>query len=141
MKTMLRNVTLKEEDNLVESLSIPIVLPDSPLEIDFLSSWIIYDLREDLGDIGSDWALLESFHKAVNRIVYAGNGVFAFDPADKKSGFGPTDITFLIHLHFDPDLLDAGIERRDFELMWSRFGVTQSLYEDSVVDELIKLVK
>ncbi len=130
------------EDQIQEHLMMPIVVPENDLEADFVSEWIRKDLKDDLGGVEvEDHDVLAKFFRTVSYIRHNKGGQFLFDHS--TSGWPSMGEGFCFYVHpyrppFDPDLPSPPME---FELIWVKQGVGYSLYESSIIEDLMRCLK
>ncbi len=140
MHTDRHHIHLEYEGVIHEHQDLPILVPDNDIEADFIIDWIRRELRDDL-QIKSDLTpeSIGHFYKTCSYINHYSDGHFFFDPKGKKEKHDHLDVCFLIHPFKAIDLQTIS-DRFDYELIWQQFGVAYSLYESTIIEQLMRQV-
>jgi hypothetical protein len=139
MKLVTYHFTMQIEDEIKERVLQTVLVPQSDIEVDFIHEWIRRELQDDLGGIdfyNSD--IVQRFYRAWSRIRYADDGEFVFAPPTPSS---QGIISFFVHPFVAHDDQDLSVPPNDFELLWEQGGIVYSLYEQSIIEDLMRAVK
>lgn len=139
MVTAKKYLHLQTDDIVHEYEAVRVLVPENVVETDFLLHWMKHELQEDLAAPPDEVDLIGKFFRTVSYVGYRSNGLFEFVSPDSK-----TRVEMYIHPYvpYSPsDEEDAAPPPHEFELIWVKGGIAYSLYEQSVIEDLMKTVE
>lgn len=141
MITKKRFFTLEIDERLHERELMRVIVPENDMELDILFDWMHKELREDLGNLDDeDLSTLGHFYRTCLQIKYMDDGRFYFDPKETNT---PSSETIFFYIH--PFILIPENKKKSdnsnvpfqFELIWEHQGVSHSLYDLSIIENLM----